>query len=139
MKLPPYSTDFGLFILRLGIGVMFVFHGLPKLLGGPSGWESLGSYGMPFLPEGLLPTAFGFLAMAAELGGGVLLALGALHRLACVGLFATMVVAFSTKLGDISGVDNFAQAAGWPLELAIVFLALFFTGPGRYALGSKAG
>ncbi len=135
MKPPAYSKDLGLLILRVGIGVMFMFHGLPKLLGGPERWEVLAQFGLPFLPEGIISIAFGFAAMAAELVGGLLLALGKYHRIACLGLAATMAVAFSTKVGDISGISNFAQAAGWPLELLIVFVALLFTGPGKYTVG----
>ena len=137
MQAPPYSKDLGLLILRAGIGVMFIFHGLPKLLGGPEGWEGLGQKGLPFLPEGFLPIAFGFAAMAAELGGGLLLALGVYHRIACLALAATMAVALSTKIGAVTGVNDFAYNAGWPLELLLVFIALFFTGPGRHVLGKR--
>ncbi|MFU8848729.1 MAG: DoxX family protein [Opitutales bacterium] len=135
MQTPAYSKDLGLLILRVGIGVMFIFHGLPKLLGGPGLWEGLAQKGLPFLPEGLIAIAFGFAAMAAELGGGLLLALGKYHRIVCLALAVTMAVAFTTKIGGVTGLSNFAHVAGWPLELLIVFVALFFTGPGRYKLG----
>ena len=131
------STDFGLLILRLGIGAMFVLHGLPKILGGPSGWEGLAQKGLPFVSEGFIAIALGLAAALAEIGGGILLALGYAHRIACLALGATMAVAFTTKLGDITGIMNFAYAAGWPLELLIVFVALFFTGPGRYRIGKQ--
>lgn len=137
MQAPAYSKDLGLLILRVGIGVMFICHGIPKLLGGPEGWESLARFGLPFLPEGYLAMAFGFAAMAAELVGGLLLALGKYHRTACLALAATMAVAFSTKVETIAGFRDFADKAGWPLELFIVFVALFFMGPGRYALDKK--
>ncbi len=132
-----YSKDLGLLILRVGIGVMFIFHGIPKLLGGPEGWEGLAQFGLPFLPEGAVSIAFGFAAMATELVGGLLLALGKFHRIVCAALAGTMAVAFSTKLGDVTSVTDFAKNAGWPLELLIVFIALFFTGPGRYVLGKR--
>ncbi|MBI4845587.1 MAG: DoxX family membrane protein [Candidatus Omnitrophica bacterium] len=34
--------DGGLLILRIGIGVMFIFHGWPKVCAGAQMWESLG-------------------------------------------------------------------------------------------------
>jgi len=134
--LPKPSKDLGLLILRAGIGAMFVLHGLPKLLGGPSGWEGLALKGLPFLPEGFIAIVFGLAAALAEFGGGILLALGFAHRIACIALAGTMFVAFTTKLGEVTGWMNFAYAAGWPLELLIVFAALFFTGPGRYRVGA---
>jgi putative oxidoreductase len=135
MQTPAYSKDLGLLILRVGIGVMFICHGIPKLLGGPAGWEGLAQFALPFLPGGYLAMAFGFAAMAAELVGGLLLALGKYHRTACLALAATMAVAFSTKIVSVTGITDFAKNAGWPLELLIVFVALFFIGPGRYIAG----
>lgn len=137
MRAPAYSKDLGLLILRVGIGAMFICHGIPKLLEGPAGWEGLAQFALPFLPAGYVAMAFGFAAMAAELLGGLLLIVGFYHRIACIGLAATMAVAFSTKLESVTGFLDFAPKAGWPLELVIVFVALFFTGPGSYALGKK--
>jgi hypothetical protein len=37
----------------------------------------------------------------------------------------------------VTGVTDFAKEMGWPLELLIVFVALFFTGPGKYVVGKK--
>lgn len=138
MKLPNYSTDLGLLILRVGIGGMFLLHGYPKLRGGAEGWEGIAQHGLPFLPEGMISIAFGLAATAAEVGGGLLLILGAYHRTACLALAATMAVAFSTKLGAFTGLADFAKVAGWPLELFIVFVALFFAGTGRFRVGRGA-
>ena len=134
MKLPNYSTDLGLLILRVGIGVMFLLHGLPKIMGGPGNWEGLAQSGLPFLPAGIVSIAFGLAAAIAEFGGGLFLIVGRYHRIACVALAATMAVAFTTKLGDITGIMDFAYKAGWPLEMLIVCIALFFTGPGRHRI-----
>lgn len=137
MKLFPYSKDLGLLILRVGIGVMFIFHGIPKLLGGPDAWHGLAQFGLPFLPEGIISTAFGFSAMAVEIIGGILLAVGKFHQLASLSLAGVMAVALSTKLGKVTGINDFAKEAGWPLELLIVFVALALMGPGRFVLGKK--
>ncbi|MFC3364595.1 DoxX family membrane protein [Pedobacter fastidiosus] len=44
----------GLLLLRIGIGILFIIHGFPKLAGGPSGWTGLGGsmkvIGIDFLP-----------------------------------------------------------------------------------------
>lgn len=130
----PQSKDLGLLILRVGIGVMFILHGLPKLMGGPEGWEGLAQYGLPFLPTGIVSVIFGFFAVAAEFGGGILLILGFYHRIACLALIATMAVAMTTHFGEVTGIDNFAKTLGWTIELIIVFTAMLFTGPGRFAV-----
>lgn len=132
MKPPSYSTDLGLLILRAGIGIMFILHGLPKIVGGPERWEALAQTGLPFLPTGILSILLGLAAAVAEFGGGLFLTVGRYHRIACAALAATMAVAVSTKLGDVTGIMDFAFKAGWPLELLIVFVALFLTGPGRH-------
>jgi len=137
MKKLSYSTDIGLLILRVGIGGMFILHGLPKIIGGPAGWEGLAQYGLPFLPEGALSIFFGLAAALSEFVGGILLILGCYNRIACAALAGTMAVAFSTKLSAVTGYTDFAREAGWPLELLIVFVALFFAGPGRLRVGSK--
>jgi putative oxidoreductase len=131
-----YSKDLGLLILRVGIGIMFMLHGYPKLLGGPAGWESLAQFGLPFLPEGIVSIIFGLAAALTEFLGGLLLALGLYHRIVCAALAGTMAVAFTTKLGAFSGLSDFAKEAGWPLELLILFVALFFIGPGKYRIGA---
>ena len=137
MKRSSYSTDLGLLILRVGIGGMFLLHGYPKLVGGVDRWEGLAQYGLPFLPEGIVSITFGLAAALAEFGGGLLLILGAYHRIACAALAGTMAVAFSTKCDAVSGIGDFAKEAGWPLELLIVFVALFFAGPGRFRVGKS--
>lgn len=136
-----HSIDIGLLVLRLGIGVMFFFHGLPKIMNGiqngPIAWQGLAQYGLPFLPDGVIAIGFGLAAALAECLGGVLLAIGYLQRLACLALMATMAVAFSVKLGEVTGIGDFAKTAGWPLELLFVLIALFICGPGRYRIGRK--
>jgi len=138
LKSIPQSKDLGLLILRGGIGIMFIFHGLPKLLGGPEGWEGLAQYGLPFLPEGLISIIFGLFAVIAELGGGILLILGVYTRIACLALIATMAVAMTTHIGDVTGIGDFAKTLGWTIELIIVFTALFLTGPGRFTVKKSA-
>jgi hypothetical protein len=44
--------NFGLLIIRVGLGLMFIYHGLPKLAGGVETWRGLGyinqNVGIPF-------------------------------------------------------------------------------------------
>lgn len=120
--------DFGLLILRVGLGIFFILHGWPKLLGGPERWEELGN-AMGNLGVTFFPVLWGFLAMAAELLGGLLLILGFLFRPACLLLFFTMIIATLYLLpgGDLSQWSH-------PAKMAVVFAALLFIGPGRFSL-----
>ena len=124
--------DAGLLLLRLGLGAMMVFHGLPKLLGGPERWEGVGG-AMGNLGIELAPTFWGLVAACSETFGGVLLALGLLFRPACLFLLATMSVAAIHHLSRGDGLGGAAEA----VELGIVFLALLFVGPGRLSVDGK--
>lgn len=119
----------GLLLLRLGIGIMFILHGLPKLTGGPEMWAQLGSK-MELLGIGFAPVFWGFMAAFAETVGGALLALGLLFRPVCVLLVITMFVATLSHAAAGEGFGAYSHA----LEAAILFFALFFIGPGRYSL-----
>jgi putative oxidoreductase len=119
--------DFGLLLLRLGLGLMFtVVHGWPKIKGGPVRWTELGE-SMRHLHIHFAPEMWGFLAALAQCGGGALIILGFLFRPACGAILFTMIVC-TLKVGGS------AASASEPIELGVVFLALIFIGPGRFSL-----
>jgi putative oxidoreductase len=122
--------DFGLLLLRLGLGAMFVLvHGWPKLKAGPAAWRKVGE-AMGYLHVHFAPEMWGLLAALAEFGGGILLILGLLFRPACGALTFTMAVAATMLIHE----KGFGIASSQPIELGIVFLALIFIGPGRFSL-----
>ncbi|MBC3539885.1 DoxX family protein [Rufibacter sediminis] len=122
----------GLLLLRVGIGFMFILHGWPKITGGMEMWEKVGSAMSVFgLSSGF--TFFGFMAAFAETVGGLFLMLGFLFRPMVVLLFITMVMA---TIHHLAAGDGFGGASH-ALEAAILFLSLFFIGPGRYSLDNK--
>ncbi len=125
-----YRThDFGLLLLRVGIGIMFTIHVYPKLIGGPEKWAELGGV-MKLLGVNFAPAAWGFLAAAAEAVGGQLLAIGLFFRVACILLLVTMLVATFMHVASGDGFNAYSHA----LESAFLFLGLAFAGPGRYSL-----
>lgn len=119
----------GLLLLRVGIGVMFLFHGWPKLLGGPPKWESLG-HAMSYLGITAWPTLWGLLAALSEFGGGICLILGFLFRPACLLMMVTMIVAANSHFARGEGLMGASHA----IELGIVFFGLALIGSGRYGL-----
>lgn len=124
--------DFGLLFLRISIGFAFMMHGLPKLKGGPVFWEQIGS-AMTNLGITFLPTLWGFLAAFAEFGGGFLFLLGLFFRPVALLLFITMCVATSMHVSKGDNFNTYSHA----LEAAILFISLYFIGPGRISLDNK--
>lgn len=124
--------DTGLLILRIGLGCMFLFHGLPKLFGGPERWEGIGG-AMANLGITFLPAFWGFMAAISESLGGICLILGIFVRPACMLLTITMLIAAIFHLGRGDGLKGAAHA----IEVGIVFLSLILIGPGKHSLDAK--
>lgn len=126
------SKNFGLLLLRVGIGVMFILHGWPKLAGGAERWEAIGQ-NMELLGIGFAPVFWGFMAGFAEVAGGFMLILGLLFRPAVMLLLITMLVA---TLKHVAGGDGFGGYSH-SLEAAMLFFSLLFIGPGKYSFDHK--
>ena len=122
----------GLLIIRLGLGTMFMFHGYPKLLGGPEQWEMIGD-SMKYFGITFFPVAWGLLAALAETFGGFLILIGLAFRPACILLTFTMAVAATMHLSNGDGLMTASHA----IEVGFVFLGLAFIGPGRYSVDKK--
>jgi putative oxidoreductase len=120
--------DLGLLLLRVGIGIMFMYHGFPKITAGQELWTNLGGV-LSDMGIGFAPTFFGFMAALSEFGGGLLLVLGLFTRPASIFLSITMVVA---ALMHLLGGDPFGDASH-AIESAVVFISLFLIGPGKYS------
>ena len=122
----------GLLVLRIGIGVIFIFHGFPKLMGAVETWTQLGST-MSVMGITFAPAFWGFMAAATEVGGGLFIIFGLLHRLVALMLIFTMVVAL---LVHVSAGDPFAVYSN-ALKALVVFVAFAISGPGVYSLDYK--
>ena len=99
------QKNFGLLFLRIGIGVMFIMHGYPKIIGGPDKWEKLGG-AMSHIGIDFAPVFWGFMAAFAEFGGGILLLLGLMFQPACLMLAFTMLVATMMHLGKGDSING---------------------------------
>lgn len=122
----PEFRAFGLFLLRLVLGITFVYHGYSKLtdLTMTSGFfESLG-----------IPMAgfFALLVGLVEFLGGIALVLGVFTVPAALLLAGVMLVALlTTKLGG-PFVDMRLD-----LVMFAALLTLMGTGPGAWVIGKK--
>lgn len=121
--------DVGLLILRIGIGGMMIFHGAPKMFGGPERWEGTGK-AMAVIGINFLPVLWGFLASFAEFAGGIFIIFGLFFRPMSFMIFFTMLIASLRGLSRGNGLRGAAHS----IEVGIVFLSLIFIGPGKYSL-----
>ncbi|HEX6983447.1 MAG TPA: DoxX family protein [Balneolaceae bacterium] len=121
--------NIGLLILRIGLGIMLVLHGYPKVFGGPETWTEVGS-AMHYLGIDAAPMFFGFMAGVTEFFGGIFLLLGLFFTPTMILLFIVMIVATIQSIGIGDGFSIFSHS----IEMGIVFLSLLLIGPGKYSL-----
>ena len=130
---PPALRDAVLLAARLGIGIAFAAHGWQKVrLGLDAVTAGMDKAGVPF------PRASAVFATAAELGGGVALALGAATVLAGVLLAMVMTGAFTFVH---FGRTPFVSEGGWELVAAFgtATLLIAVVGPGRVSVDHLVG
>ena len=126
-RLAPY----GAFILRVGLGTMWIAHALLKLfvftIPGFATW--LGTQG--------LPTAFAWPVFLLELVGGLAIVLGIYGRYASLLLIPIMLVAAWTHIPN--GWVFSGQGGGWefPGFLIIASLSCGLIGDGAFAMKSR--
>ncbi|MCB0506900.1 MAG: DoxX family protein [Chitinophagales bacterium] len=123
------NKDVGLFIIRIGLGIMFMLHGFPKISGGVDTWEKIGM-AMGNIGIHFMPAFWGFMAALAEFGGGICLILGILFRPATAMMVFTMFIAAMMHYQNGDGFGGYSHA----VENGIVLLGLFFAGSGKYAI-----
>lgn len=124
------KPDLGLLLLRLIVGGLMVGHGVGKFMGGTETFEHLGQsmaiFGLDF------GYAFwGFMAALIETVGGFFVVIGYLFRLSSFLVYLVMVVAIAMHLDQ---GDAILGKTAHAIVNAAVFLALMFTGPGKYAV-----
>lgn len=116
------SVNIALLILRVGVAVMMLVHGIPKLqmlFGGDIQFPGV---------MGMSPTISLAMAVFAEVVCSVLLLIGLFTRVTVIPLIITML----TAVFLIHGGDPFAkQELG--IHYLIVYIALFMLGGGRYS------
>ncbi|WPP50979.1 DoxX family protein [Catalinimonas niigatensis] len=128
LELPARFQDYGLLILRLAFGFSMIYgHGYGKLT------RLFGSEEIRFAdPFGLGPATSLALAVFAEVICALLVMAGLFTRAATIPLMITMATAFFTAHFN----DEFGQQEKVIL-FGFTFLALFFTGPGRFSLDAQ--
>lgn len=120
--------DGGIALLRIGIGGVFVAHGIQKLavfgIGGLAGF--LGQLGVPF------PTLSAVAVTAAELLGGLALVAGLFTRWAAIPIAFSMLVAAVTV--HLKGGFFLPDGVEYVLTLFLASIALVLTGSGAFSI-----
>lgn len=126
------AHDFGLLLIRVILGVVFMFHGSQKLFGlfeGGGMEEFAANIEQMEVP---MPQVAAYAAALAEFVGGLFLLVGLFTRIAAIPVTITMLVAAIMVHGSA-----FSAAKGgmeYPLTLGLVAAGLIFTGPGRFSV-----
>jgi putative oxidoreductase len=128
----------GLLLIRIVVGLLFMAHGLQKLLGWFGGAGLQGTASM-FDRGGLGPGRITApLGGAAEFLGGLSLALGLLTPLGAIAVLAMMAGAVVAVHGR-NGLWNSNGGVEFNLVLAAIALGLTLAGPGGWSLDHLAG
>ncbi len=127
----PKCTDTAQLILRLGVGIIFVFHGFVKLFGAGSIEQFSGMLAGLHFP---IPTFFAYLVGAVEFFGGIAMLLGIFTDIAAILLAIIMAVAFVV----VKSQKGWLPAGDVDIALLVASLAIFFGGPGKFSVIKKA-
>ena len=125
----PSTAPYAALLLRVALGVLFLAHGLTKVLvfkpAGTVGYfKSLG-----------LPPVFAYASMTAEVAGGIALVLGIVPRYVALLLIPLMIGTIVKVHGKNGWMFN-NQDGGWeyPAFWAVALLVQFLLGDGGWAL-----
>lgn len=120
--------EFGLLLLRVSIGALFLIFVGPVLTGGHAAWARFGG-GMHHLGLHTHLQLWGFIGALLVCVAAILVIFGLFMRL---GILLLLVVAIIRALAVAKGTGlSFALPS---IELCIVLVSLLFLGPGKYSV-----
>src|SRR5712691_5302761 len=132
------TMSIALLILRLGVGLMLVGHGVQKLFGWFGG-PGLARLMQGFEKQGFRPVwLWVSFVILGEVGGGLSVALGFLTPLGTAGIFGAMFMA-TFKNHWKNGFWLNKGGYEYSLMLLVVSIALGLIGPGSYSLDTLFG
>ena len=128
------TDDTGKLLLRVGLGVLILLHGIAKIMSGPG-------FILGLMEKSGLPPVLGYAVYIGEVLAPLLLIVGVYARAAAVLVAINMIVAVVlVHMGDLGSLS---KTGGWALELqGMFFLAavvVALIGAGRYSLGGING
>ena len=121
-------ADFGLLLLRVSVGVLFILYTAPALMGGPSAWAHFGAGARNWGIHSHFQI-WGFVVALLACIGGVLVIFGLFFRPAVLIL---LVFAIGHAIGVKHG-SGFRTALP-SIEMCFVLAGILFVGPGKYSV-----
>ncbi len=123
------SKDLGLFVIRMGVGLIFMKSGFDKIMGGTQTWLWLGQQ-LSYVGITFLPLWWGLLATCAEFFGGIALVAGIYTRFAAFLISDVMIIALIMHFSVGDPFKVFYPA----LSFLFVLVGLIIAGGGAYQL-----
>ena len=124
--------DIGKLIFRVGFGVLFLMHGINKVIHGIDGIESM-------VVNAGLPAEIAYGVFVGEVLAPILIIVGWHARIGAVLTAITMAFAFT--LAHSHELFELTAHGGWQLELQGMFLlasiAIALSGPGRISINGR--
>jgi len=128
------SDDFGKLLLRAAVGLLILFHGVSKVIGGAGFITAL-------VAKAGVPPAVGYLVYVGEVVAPLLILFGVWTRIGALIVVINMVVAI--LLVHTSQFFTLSKTGGWALELQGMYLvsalAIALLGAGRYSVAGAGG
>ena len=120
--------EFGLLLIRLSLGLVFILYCGPILIAGGSAWAHFGTGARTF---GIHShhQLWGFIGALAGCAGGVLMIFGLFFR---VGVLLVLVLALAHAIG-LARATGFRTALP-SIEMCFVLAGILFVGPGKYSV-----
>jgi len=125
------NQDLAKLLLRLGLGVLVLMHGIAKVINGVGSIKAM-------LASNHLPAFLAYGVYVGEVVAPVMILLGYYTRLGAGLIAVNMLFAFG--LAHMGQLYQLGKTGGWALELQGMYLicaiALALLGPGRYKMHS---
>src|SRR2546421_5659977 len=121
-------ADFGLLLLRVSVGILFILYTAPSLIGGPPAWAHFGAGARNWGIHSHFQV-WGFVVALLGCIGGALVIFGLFFRPAALVL---LVLAIRHAIGVKHG-SGFRTALP-SIEMCFVLAGSLFVGPGKYSV-----
>ena len=122
-------SETGLLLLRASIGLIFILVCAPVLFAGQQRWAQFGTAMRIFNFHSHLEW-WGFFGALAASVGGILIVLGLAFRL---GILLAFVIALVNAISIARYVSGLYPKLV-PIEIAVILVCLAFIGPGKYSV-----